>query len=500
MTDRTKRLLIGLILVLPLLGWWLYGLFDLDEGFYAAVTAEMNRTGSWITPLFNGHPWYEKPILLYWLAKPCLALFGLWFGLRLPSILATLATYGIVAWFGNRRLGPNAGTLAALALGTSVLFVGAGRMMLVDPLLVLSLTACFLFFWESLVAEQNRPAWRMASAAALGLSVLAKGPVGGIFFLLLLAFTAWRYPNLRPRLKGAWLPSVAVFAVVVAAWYLPAYLVDGQTFVQKFLVEQNLRRFSGGDEAHAVPAPLGLLYYLPILLVGFLPWSLRLHRVLPDLRPSETQDPRPYLAAWAAIVFLFFTVSTTKLPHYVLPCFPPLAVLVGAGLAVKPLNQPRLTRFLGGAIGLSALANLLFWGYWRSFHAEIQSLALETKADGLPPNVVLFALAKPDHPTQDAPPTPKLFGLIPIRINETSHPSLLAYLNRDVIETDRFEDILNLPIRPGPELRQTLVFTRPGRFPKDAARQATAHGLWLAQLGTNTQQDLYRVYVLQRAR
>src|SRR5580693_6722422 len=90
--------------ILPLLGWWLYGLFDLDEGFYAAVVAEMNRRGEWITPYFNGHPWFEKPVLLYWVAKPCLALFGGEFGIRLPSILASLATYAIIAWFGKRRL------------------------------------------------------------------------------------------------------------------------------------------------------------------------------------------------------------------------------------------------------------------------------------------------------------------------------------------------------------------------------------------------------------
>src|SRR5262249_44035004 len=75
-SARVRWVLVWVFACLPLLGWWLTGLFDLDEGFYAAVTAEMNRRGEWITPYYNGQPWFEKPILLYWAAKPCVALFG----------------------------------------------------------------------------------------------------------------------------------------------------------------------------------------------------------------------------------------------------------------------------------------------------------------------------------------------------------------------------------------------------------------------------------------
>ena len=125
--------------MLPFIGWWMTGLFDLDEGFYGAVVAEMNRRGEWITPYFNGHPWFEKPILTYWVAKPFLWLFGDTVGPRLPSVLATAATIGVVIWFARRHLSDLAAAGAALILSTSLLFVALGRMLMTDPLLDLAL-------------------------------------------------------------------------------------------------------------------------------------------------------------------------------------------------------------------------------------------------------------------------------------------------------------------------------------------------------------------------
>ena len=102
--ERALWALTLLLAALPLLGWWLYGLFDLDEGFYASVTGEMLRRGDWITPYFNGEPWFEKPILLYWFAAPSVALFGEAIGPRLPSIFASLGLYALVGIFLSSRL------------------------------------------------------------------------------------------------------------------------------------------------------------------------------------------------------------------------------------------------------------------------------------------------------------------------------------------------------------------------------------------------------------
>ncbi len=168
---------------MPLLGWWATGLFDLDEGFYAAVVAEMNRRGEWVTPYYNGRPWFEKPILLYWLAKPTVAWFGEAVGPRLPSVLCTLGTYAVVAWFclrrGDDKRVPTA-QLAVLILASSLLVLALGRMMMTDAPLMLALTGAFLTFWESLVGDRR---WRLVTAALLGVGVLAKGPVACLLFL-----------------------------------------------------------------------------------------------------------------------------------------------------------------------------------------------------------------------------------------------------------------------------------------------------------------------------
>lgn len=468
------------ILVLPFFAIGTYGLFDLDEGFYAAVASEMNRRGTWITPLYNGHPWFEKPILLYWLAKPSIALFGVMVGPRLPSVLATLATYGMVFWFSNRRLGPNAGMLSALCLGTSLLFVGAGGMMLVDPLLVACLTGCFIAFWESLEAE-NPLKWRILSAFALGLAFLAKGPVGGLFFLLLAGVTFWRMPEMRPKFKGGWLPAIAVFAFTVCSWYVPCYLANRHVFVEEFIVKQNLARFAGGDQAHAVPfLPFGFLYYVPILLLGFIPWSLKIHRAWPS---AEAQPVKLYLAAWAAIVFGFFTITTTKLPHYILPCFPPLALLVGSFLAEQPITAARTQKFIYGALGLAFLIVFAARSYWDCDTREIQHMAIGYGERFPHSQFVMFAMSG-NRPGHEGPPEPKLFGSIPIHINPTSHPSLLLYLNRNVIETDSLSEI---------PADSVLLTRAPGLDVADTSA-LKERGLEPIQLEPVSAQHLYRAY------
>lgn len=479
----------SVICLIPLLGWWVYGLFDLDEGFYAAVVAEMNRRGEWITPYFNGKPWFEKPILLYWVAKPCLALFGGEFGIRLPSILATLGTYAIVAWFGRRRLGALSGAASALVLATSLFFVAVGRMVLVDPLLILCLTGAFTTFWESLVGDRR---WRLLTAALLGLALLAKGPVAGALFIAVLAYTYWRERDLRSAFGGAviWLGGIAIFAVVVAAWYVPAYLANHQVFVDEFLIKQNLQRFKGGDEAHAVPMPGGLIYYIPIVLIGMIPWSLWVPKAWPRRAAEGDQEPvKRYLATWAVVVFAFFTISGTKLPHYVLPCFPPLALLVGHFMAQRwaDLNPRRLTIVGAGAVVLALITTFGFAAYHVASQADGDRIAKVVQS-GLdldshrferawPERVALFRLTRQEAGLFPDVADPMLFDWIRVRVNQTSTPSVLFFLDPlhhpspdrlaltgPAIDTDRLEDVIQ-------DRGTVYVLTRPGRLtPADLDR------------------------------
>lgn len=464
-----------LVALIPLLGWWTYGLFDLDEGFYAAIAAEMNRRGEWITTYYNGKPWFEKPILTYWLLKPSLVLFGEMVGPRVPSILATAGLYALCAWFAKRRLSEGAARWVPIVLGTSLLVVGAGRMVLTDPLLDLAMGGAFLTFWESLVGDRR---WRIVAATCLGLGVLAKGPVAGLLFLPVVGWTYWKSPSLRLSFRGEWLSGIVVFALVVASWYLPAYLIHREVFVQKFLIEQNLGRFQGGDVAHKVSFfPFGWAFYILVLAVGFAPWSFR----LPAAWRREG-DLEGYLKAWALTVFVFFTISGAKLIHYVLPALPALALIVAASLADR---EPRPKRIAIGIAAMTLVANGAFLAYYYGlaplhlpgFHAEVHGLARYVRAHAAPDDeVAVFSL-----PKQEGYKGKKGF-----RLNETSHPSLLLYLDRTVIDTKEWAKILA-------QERPVWIITRFNRVRAEEMAQA---GGRLHEIEVPPH-NLYRLYKLE---
>ncbi|AIE85319.1 glycosyl transferase family protein [Fimbriimonas ginsengisoli Gsoil 348] len=472
--------MVWLFALLPLLGWWAYGLLDLDEGFYGAITAEMNRRGEWITPFYNGKPWFEKPILLYWLAKPSLALFGDLIGPRLPSVLCTFGTYLVVAWFARKRFGVAAAQLAVLILAGSLLVVGAGRMMLTDPPLVLCLTAAMLTFWESLV---ENPRWRIATAALIGLAILAKGPVAAILFLLIAGWTYWREPTLRPRFRGYWLAGGACMLLIIASWYVPAYLANGKLFVDKFLIEQNIGRFTGGDAAHTLGIA-SLPLYVPILFLGMIPWSIWIWGAWPRWPQTPAPDSpvaqedlgdasRRYLAAWGAIVFVFFSISGAKLPHYILPVFPPFAILVGIYLQDRAWAY-RLGLAMCAAMCL--IANGVFIAWYRiSGQAEAHALIRYVRQAG--GDVALYQLGRRN----------KELGTGKPKLQETSLPSLLLYLDKNALDTDNFGEILS---HRGP----ILVFTRANRVRIEDFATAAKAGRRLEELFPTVKLENFKLY------
>jgi len=441
-----------LLALLPLLGWWATGLTDLDEGFYGAVTAEMNRAHEWLIPLYNGHPWFEKPILLYWVAKPCLMLFGKEFGPRLPSVLASMGLYVLVYRFVRRHVGIAASKWSVLALSTSVLVAALGRMMLVDPLFVMCLSGCMFCFWNSLTA---RAKWRVWAALWLGLAVLAKGPVALVLFGFVAVLTYVLMPDTRPSFRGYWGLSVLVCLAVIASWYVPAYLVSRDVFVQKFLIEQNLDRFSGGDTAHRVPWPIGIVYYVPVVALGMLPWSVFLWKAWPR-RSSDSSGLSGYLVLWACVVIGLFTLSGSKLPHYVLPSFVPLAVVVGIYLARRS-SAWRPWPAAAWAVGLCALANAGFWVAYDASYRDLREIAsFVRQRSGA---VSVYAMSREGSAG----------GL---SLNETGHPSLLFYLDRDVSNPSSFSDLLAEPT-------PCWVITRSGRISSADRALAAARGLRL---------------------
>lgn len=460
-------------------GFWGYGLFDLDEGIYAAALTEMKLRGDWLVPTYGGAPFLEKPILQYWTALAALNV-GVpgEMALRLPSILASLGTLLLVYRFARSRWGETAAVTAAGALGMSPLFAGVGRMFMPDALLVFFLTAAMLAFWESVEGRTRR---RWLSLACLGAAVLAKGPMPVAVFLLVLAFVVARWPEARAQMRRGWAVGGVLFLVVVATWYLPVALREGAAFFREFVVRQNLGRLAGEDTAHLGP----LYFYLPVLVVGFAPFSLALPLVWKD-RERDALDG--FLWAWAIVVFVLFSIAGSKLPHYILPMFPALALLlgrwqarVGAGLpylasgwffllgvgllaASARLGEYQQMGFglgiaclLGAFVGVIATARgaafatqgwlaaapfLLFVmhsglpAYWQRTHAPVRALAEYARHHGGP--VTWYRMGGMGEP-----------GVV-------SHPSFQWYLGRVVARADWPDEAL---------AREGLLLTRRNRLP-----------------------------------
>ncbi len=414
-SDFGRRTLVCLLLcALPLLGFWATGLYDLDEGFYGAVTREMIWRSDFITPYYMGAPWFEKPILLYWLSVPSVLAFGEMVGPRLPSVLATLLTVWVLISFVRRERGDMPGLVTGFVYGTSLLVIAMGRLMTTDAILALFMVVLFTEFWRSINGEPRR---RWGAAIALGFAVLAKGPVAGVFFLLIIGIAYWRLPQLRGGFKGNWIGPILAGLAVIALWYVPAYLANGDLFVQEFLIKQNIGRFRGGDEAHQTPFwTIPIFYPLVLLLAFLLPF-------IPAVKAGlfRREDDHPligYLWIWFGVIFVFFSISGSKLPHYILPAAAPLAILMGIRIGSR--SDVALTRILIPAVTWAIFAAVLANGILIAEDQRNAGLHRVVKqVRSLPEPIIAYPVGRTESKTD-----------ISFEFAERSRPSIFFYMRQ----------------------------------------------------------------------
>jgi 4-amino-4-deoxy-L-arabinose transferase-like glycosyltransferase len=327
------------------------GLFDADEPAYAQAAREMLETGDWITPHFNGLPRFDKPILFYWLITLSYRVFGVTeFAVRFWSALAAVILVLTIAWAGRRWFGPPADLLSGLALTTNLLTALLARAAVTDMLLTLFVTLAILAGVEALRESAPGTGWATIGWIAMGLAVLVKGPVGFVIPAMALGGSLFIFHELRRGLNRL-LPwqGLLLFATITLPWYILVLAANGWTFVEGFVIKHHVSRFTGVISSHAGP----LWFYLPVALVGFFPWSAYLPRAFWQAgavaRRREAREHSDRLlvvcACWAAGVFIFFSLAGTKLPSYLFPAFPAMALLVGAaGVSNgKPTTENRST-------------------------------------------------------------------------------------------------------------------------------------------------------------
>jgi len=294
-------------------------LFDPDEPVYAETAWEMLQSQDFISPRIYGAFWYDKPPMYYWLVAGAFKIFGVGeFAARFPSALLSVIGVVVVYLSGRKLFNDRAGLLSALILTTSLEYFYLSNAAVTDMTLTFFLTATLLSFL-------HRRYYMFYGWVAL--AVVTKGPIGillcGGIVALYLLFTG----NLGLFKRMKVFRGAVLFAVIALPWYLIMYYYHGMPFVDTFLGFHNVTRFLQPEHSS------GALwyYYIPVLIFGFFPWTpLMIPAFVAALRENGQNRNRViFLVIWAAVVFLFFTLSQTKLVSYILPLYPPLALLVG---------------------------------------------------------------------------------------------------------------------------------------------------------------------------
>ncbi len=333
-------------------------LINPDEGRYAEIPREMVASGDWVTPRLNGIKYFEKPALQYWATAAAYTAFGEhhWTARLWPALTGFL---GILAtgFAASRLFGAPAGLIAAAVLAGSVLWNVIGHVNTLDMGVSFFLAAAV--FALCLAERDETPAregarWRDGAWLLLALAVLSKGLIGLVLpAATVVAYILWQRDwGLLARIRP-W-RGLAILVAVTAPWFVAVSLANPE-FARFFFIHEHFERFLTKSHGRYQE----VWYFVPILLVGILPWIAALPGAIADgwrARPAQRFQPQRFLLVWAVLVFAFFSASSSKLASYILPIFPALAALAGLHLA----GSPRRLAWAAGAAIVVAAAALAF--------------------------------------------------------------------------------------------------------------------------------------------
>jgi 4-amino-4-deoxy-L-arabinose transferase-like glycosyltransferase len=325
-----------LLLVIRVLMMWYLPLTDTTEARYAEIARKMLETGNWITPLHDyGVPFWAKPPLSFWLSAASMGLFGVneW-AARLPALLLSLGTLGVLVTVAQRHSGRPMALAAALVLASSLLFFGAAGTVMTDPALLFCVTLSQLAFWQALAGRSR--VWAYLFFVGLGFGLLAKGPLA----LVLCGLPIFFWVLLRNQWKSLWfnLPWIRG-SLLMLAIALPWYLLAEQRtpgFLNYFIVGEHISRFldpgwSGDKYGFAHNTAHGMIWLFALL--ALLPWTLLAPFWLWAKRaqlPAVLRDEDGwllYLLLWTLMTLAFFTLSGNIIFPYPLPMLPGAALL-----------------------------------------------------------------------------------------------------------------------------------------------------------------------------
>ncbi|MGC2697088.1 MAG: glycosyltransferase family 39 protein [Candidatus Angelobacter sp.] len=350
MTDRTRLLLLQVALVLGVcyffffFGLGAFGLTGADEPRYAQIAREMFTRHDWIVPTLNGVPWLEKPVLLYWKIMSGYSLFGVqdW-AARVPA--AAHATMLVLAiFFFMRRFRFGSELDAAMITASSAGMIGFGRGASTDMLLSAPFALAMLSWWTW--HQTGKKLWLALFYALVGVGALAKGPVAPALAVLVIGAYAALRRDRTIFVRSLSVPGFLLFFAIALPWYLAVQHRVPQ-FFRVFFIEHNLERFGTNLYQHSQP----VWYYIPVFLLATVPWTVftvpaivdAARKTIRDLRGNSPADDGEssrvpddflplFLLVWAMVPIVFFSISRSKLPGYILPAIPAAALLTAGYL------------------------------------------------------------------------------------------------------------------------------------------------------------------------
>ncbi|HET9399637.1 MAG TPA: glycosyltransferase family 39 protein [Candidatus Acidoferrales bacterium] len=379
--SPVSLLLIGVIVFVNFVAFFSrlgrIGLVGNDEPRYASIADSMSESGDWVTPRLNGSPWFEKPILYYWCGAISFKLFGETdYAARLPSGIAGLIATIAIAWAAKRFYGVAATVFAVLMLPTTVAVVGFARGAGPDMLFASALTTAMALSAEIVSRLGND--WKLCAAfgAVIGLACLAKGPAAIVLAGGAIASWAFLAREWNRAFRAAHPAAIAACAVVAVPWYAIC-ASRNPDFLRTFFFLHNVERFATPVFHHVKP----FWYFIPVVLLGVIPWLALTAQIIRDARivlSHRVSGSRPgmYFACWAGFVILFFSISKSKLPGYVLPAIPALVVLfAGAAVTLIQRRETELSRWTCIGFGLTWLVIAIGVAAWRYQLPENSPLA-----------------------------------------------------------------------------------------------------------------------------
>jgi 4-amino-4-deoxy-L-arabinose transferase-like glycosyltransferase len=340
------------VLLLESLGNNTLPLIDRDEPRFAEASREMRQSGDFIIPRVNGAYRFDKPPLIYWCQVASITAFGESdFSVRFPSAVFAAATAVLIAAWATRLYGPSVGFWSGLIFATCLQLFIHGRAAVADMPMIFFFTAATWAAWERSQGQRSLLPWCCFYISLAG-GFLAKGPVAFLPVIGLFLFHLWTRRAVHFRLRSAF-PGCLLVLLIIGAWGIPALVLTHGEFFEVGIGKHVVIRSVAPLQSHGASGIGGYFLFLPFYFItlwfSFFPWALFLPVTFRRLRVGLDSFER-YALCGIGVVFVVFSLLQTKLPHYTMPAFPLIAILVG-----RTIHENRLTRIAAVAAAAAYL-------------------------------------------------------------------------------------------------------------------------------------------------